>query len=121
MNKIKDDLGSLLLAELLVQASSGDLSSNHKAPADTLRLAEELDTINTMVSAGELTEEQAVIHRQLRLNAFKMELLSSSYVNLAQRHQLGCFSPAQVEELWVSFDASFSAILKLELAKKYGR
>jgi len=76
MNKIKDDLGSLLLAELLVQASSGDLSSNHKAPADTLRLAEELNDINTMASAGELSEQQAVLHRQLRLNAFKMKLLA---------------------------------------------
>jgi len=76
MNKIKDDLGSLLLAEFLVQAFPGDLSSNHKASAATLRLAEELDAINAMVSAGELSEEQAVIHRQLRLNAFKMKLLA---------------------------------------------
>ena len=51
----------------------------------------------------------------------QLELLSSSYANLAQLHQLGCFTPAQVNELWVSFDASFSAVLKLELAKKYGR
>ena len=51
----------------------------------------------------------------------QLELLSSSYANLAQLHQLGCFTLAQVNELWVSFDASFSAILKLELAKKYGR
>ena len=51
----------------------------------------------------------------------QLELLSSSYANLAQLHQLGCFTPTQVSELWVSFDASFSAILRLELAKKYGR
>ena len=51
----------------------------------------------------------------------QLELLSSSYSNLAQLHQLGCFTTAQVNELWVSFDASFSAVLKLELAKKYGR
>ena len=51
----------------------------------------------------------------------QLNLLSSSYENLAKLHQLGCFSPAQVNELWVSFDVSFSAILKLELAKKYGR
>ena len=76
MNKIKDDLGLLLLAELLVQASSDDLSSNHKAPADTLRLAEELDAINAMVIAGDLSEEQAILHRQLRLNALKMKLLA---------------------------------------------
>ena len=76
MNKIKDDLGSLLLAELLVQTSSGDLSSNHKASADTLRLAEELGAINAMVSAGELSEKQAAIHRQLRLNSLKIKLLA---------------------------------------------
>ena len=51
----------------------------------------------------------------------QLELLSSSYAGLTQLHQLGCFTPAQVNELWVSFDASFSAVLKLELAKKYGR
>ena len=51
----------------------------------------------------------------------QLELLSSSYAGLAQLHQLGCFTPIQVNELWVSFDASFSAILRLELAKKYGR
>ena len=55
------------------------------------------------------------------LTVSQLELLSSSYVNLAQLHQLGCFTLAQVNELWTSFDASFSAILTLELAKKYGR
>ena len=55
------------------------------------------------------------------LTVSQLELLSSSYANLAQLHQLACFSPAQVNELWTSFDASFSAILKLELAKRYGR
>ena len=55
------------------------------------------------------------------LTVSQLELLSSSYSNLAQLHQLGCFTPVQVNELWVSFDSSFSAILKLELAKKYGR
>ena len=54
------------------------------------------------------------------ISVSQLELLSSSYLNLAQLHQLGCFTPTQVSELWVSFDASFSAILKLELAKKYG-
>ena len=54
------------------------------------------------------------------LTVSQLDLLSASYANLAQLHQLGCFTPTQVSELWVSFDASFSAILKLELAKKYG-
>ena len=55
------------------------------------------------------------------LTVSQLELLSFSYSNLAQLHQLGCFTSAQVNELWASFDASFSAILKLELAKKYGQ
>ena len=55
------------------------------------------------------------------LTVFQLELLSSNYENLAQLHQLACFTPAQVNELWVSFDASFSAVLRLELAKKYGQ
>ena len=41
-----------------------------------MRLAEELDAINTMVSEGELSKEPAVIHRQLRLNALKIRLLA---------------------------------------------
>ena len=76
MNKIKKGLDSLLLAEFMVQVSSNSFISHHKAAADTQRLAEELDAINTMVSASELSEEQAVIHRQLRLNALKMKLLA---------------------------------------------
>ena len=76
MNKIKDDLGSLLLAEFLVQGSSGDLFSHHSVAAETQGLAEELDTINEIVIAGELSEEQAGLHQQLRLNALKMKLLA---------------------------------------------
>ena len=56
-----------------------------------------------------------------RFTVEQLELLFFSFSNLAQLHQLGCFTPDQVEGLWVSFDASFSAILRLELAKKYGR
>jgi len=76
MNKIKDDLGSLLLAEFLVQASSNSFISHHRVSTDTQGLAEELEAINAMAIAGELSEEQAVIHKQLRLNAFKMTLLA---------------------------------------------
>jgi len=76
MNKINDDLGSLLLAEFLVQASSNSLFSHERVSADTQGLAEELEAINTMVSFGELSEEQAAIHRQLRLNALKIKLLA---------------------------------------------
>jgi len=76
MSKRKKDLGSLLLSELLRQASSGSVFNHHRVAADTQYLAEELDAINTMVSAGELSEEQAAIHRQLRLNSLKIKLLA---------------------------------------------
>ena len=41
------------------------------------------------------------------LTVSQLEFLSASYANLSQLHQLGCFTPAQVNELWISFDASF--------------
>ena len=75
---------------------------------------------NSKVSMGSLlVRARAMADNDLTVS--QLELLSSSYVNLAQLHQLGCFTLAQVNELWTSFDASFSAILTLELAKKYGR
>jgi len=75
---------------------------------------------NSKVSvSGLLVRARAMADNSLTVS--QLELLSSSYANLAQLHRLGCFTPVQVNELWVSFDASFSAILKLELAKKYGR
>jgi hypothetical protein len=45
-------------------------------------------------------------------------LLQFSFESLAKLHRLGCLSPVQVADVWRSFDASFSAILRLELAKK---
>jgi len=75
---------------------------------------------NSKVSiSGLLVRARAMADNNLTVS--QLELLSSSYANLAQLHQLGCFTPAQVDELWASFDASFSAILRLELAKKYAR
>jgi len=76
MNKIKDDLGSLLLAEFLLQAASDSVFIHRRVTADTQRLAEELEAIDTMALSGELSEEQAVIHKQLRLNELKMKLLA---------------------------------------------
>jgi len=55
------------------------------------------------------------------LTVEQLELLSSSYEGLEQLHRLGCFDEAQVSDLWATFDAGFSAVLRLELAKKYGR
>ena len=74
---------------------------------------------STVATSSLLVRAKAMTHNKLTVS--QLELLSSSYSDLAQLHQLGCFTPAQVSELWASFDASFSAILRLELAKKYGR
>jgi len=56
-----------------------------------------------------------------RFTVEQLQLLASSYEGLEQLHRLGCFSEAQVEDLWAVFDAGFSAVLRLELAKKHGR
>lgn len=50
----------------------------------------------------------------------QVELLKSSITMLEQLHRLGCFTPAQVENLRNSFNSSITAILKLELAKRRG-
>ena len=47
-------------------------------------------------------------------------LLKDSLDKLEKLHKLGCFSVGQVENLRNSFNTSFTAILKLELAKKRG-
>lgn len=62
----------------------------------------------------------------LRVNAIadndltiaQVALLQDSLQALQQLHQLGCFSPEQLNSLRSSFDSSFTAILKLELAKQ---
>lgn len=59
------------------------------------------------IAANEITVEQ-------------VELLQDSLTALEQLHQLGCFTPSQVDNLRSSFDSSITAILKLELAKKRG-
>ncbi|PKM20221.1 MAG: hypothetical protein CVV11_01515 [Gammaproteobacteria bacterium HGW-Gammaproteobacteria-15] len=50
----------------------------------------------------------------------QVELLKNSLNMLQQLHQLGCFTPGQVENLRTSFNSSITAILKLELAKRRG-
>ncbi len=45
-------------------------------------------------------------------------LLSNSLKSLEKLHKLGCFSNEQIENLRSNFNSSFTAILKLELAKK---
>ncbi len=47
-------------------------------------------------------------------------LLIDSLDQLEKLHKLGCFTPDSVKSLRSSFNSSFTAILKLELAKKRG-
>lgn len=48
-------------------------------------------------------------------------LLKDSLDKLEQLHKMGCFTKGQVTNLRDSFNASITAILKLELAKKRGK
>jgi len=77
MTKIKDDLLALLVTELAVQLGS----CGEVVTPSVEELAVELDAIQAMVVAGELTAEQADLHRQLRLNSFKMSVLALEGVN----------------------------------------
>ena len=52
------------------------MCNHHRVAADTQHLAEELGAINALVIAGELSEEQAGLHKQLRLNGLKIKLLA---------------------------------------------
>jgi hypothetical protein len=44
--------------------------------AASLCSSQRRDAVQAMVIAGEITQEQARLHRQLRLNSFKMSLLA---------------------------------------------
>lgn len=70
--KIKDDLPVLLMAELALQLGT----YGRAAMPNAEQLAHELEAVQVLVLAGELTEEQAKLHRQLHLNTFKMSLLA---------------------------------------------
>jgi hypothetical protein len=76
MSKIKDNLGVALVAEIVVQLSSSGLSNSDFEVADIQRLAAELKAMHSMVISGDLSEDQAVLHRELRFNAFEMRLLA---------------------------------------------
>ena len=127
-------LGSCSLVSISTYDSSADkaITKLHKQTAEFFAEFTKADELgcgyshhlpfyqNSKVSMSSLlVRARAMADNHITVS--QLELLSSSYAGLAQLHQLGCFTPAQVNELWVSFDASFSAVLKLELAKKYGR
>ena len=47
-------------------------------------------------------------------------LLKENIDLLEQLHKLGCLTKEQIETLRISFNSGFTAILKLELAKRRG-
>lgn len=59
------------------------------------------------ISQNELTVEQ-------------LRLLEDSLNKLEQLHKIGCPSTEQMNALKTAFNSSFTAILKLQLAKKRG-
>jgi len=69
-----------------------------------------IDISSVQVRAKALTKNEKTIEQ--------VSLLSDSLNSLEKLHKLGCFSTEQLENLRSSFNSSFTAILKLELAKK---
>ncbi len=49
----------------------------------------------------------------------QVELLADSLKSLEELHKLGCLTAEQIAPLRSNFNTSFTAILRLELAKKY--
>jgi|GEM_PF-1230096 len=87
MTKIKGDLSRLILVELLSQLGTiaqhdtrgGSCGNSVASVAQALAI--EFASIDDMLAAGELTQEQAVMHRELRINAAKINLLAVEGVN----------------------------------------
>jgi len=69
-----------------------------------------IDISSIQVRAKALTKNEITVEQ--------ISLLSDSLTSVEKLHKLGCFSTEQIENLRSSFNSSFTAILKLELAKK---
>jgi hypothetical protein len=74
---------------------------------DTKALISTIDVRAQAIPDNDITIEQIVLLKE------NIELLE-------KLHKLGCLSKEQIEALRISFNSSFTAILKLELAKKRG-
>lgn len=71
------------------------------------------------VDASAITVRAAAIPKN-DLTAQQVQLLGQSIETLEKLHQIACLSKAQIAPLRLQFNASFTAILKLELAKRRG-
>jgi hypothetical protein len=65
-------------------------------------------------------EVRAAALSQNDLTVEQLRLLEDSLNKLEQLHKIGCPSTEQLNALRTAFNSSFTAILKLELAKKRG-
>lgn len=73
----------------------------------------------TKVSVSAI-EVRAMAIPKNEITVKQVKLLSDSLNKLEQLHKLGCLSAEQIKVLRSNFNSSFTAILKLELAKKRG-
>ncbi len=71
------------------------------------------------VDASAITIRAAAIPKN-ELTAEQAQLLGKSIETLEKLHQIACLSKAQIAPLRIQFNSSFTAILKLELAKRRG-
>ncbi|NIM97054.1 MAG: hypothetical protein GTO24_02880 [candidate division Zixibacteria bacterium] len=81
---------------------------NHKKFYDEVKI--EISAI--VVRARAIPDNEITIEQ--------VELLKDSLKNLESLHKISCLSKDQIEPLRIAFNSSFTAILKLEFAKKRG-
>jgi hypothetical protein len=98
------------------------LARNPKAPGCTYEKHQSFYD-STSVALGSLTIRNRARDKN-QITVQQLELLDSSVTLLERLHRIkgdsACLSPDEIEPLRANFNTSFSAILRLELAKKRG-
>lgn len=75
------------------------------------------DEVKVEISAMEV-RARAIPKNEITIK--QIELLKDSLSKLESLHKISCLSKDQIEPLRIAFNSSFTAILKLEFAKKRG-
>lgn len=75
------------------------------------------DEVKVEISAIEV-RARAIPNNEITIE--QVELLKDSLNKLESLHKMSCLSKDQIENLRIAFNSSFTAILKLEFAKKRG-
>lgn len=71
----------------------------------------------TKVDLSALSVRAAAIPSN-EITSEQLGLLTQMFASLEQLHQLACISPAQIQPLRIQLNTGFTAILRLELAKR---